>query len=83
MKFLKKKVDSNTNVNRNGEEVTISYDEYETMAKKVIDSENLAQKRIAAATAQVCLKIFTSNNKYRIKIKFPYHLCNISFLNNT
>jgi hypothetical protein len=33
--------------------VTISYDEYETMAKKVVDSEDLAKKRIAAATAQV------------------------------
>ena len=48
-------------VNRNCEEVTISYDEYETMAKRVIDSEDLAQKRIAAAIAQVYSKYISLN----------------------
>ncbi|KAG0619650.1 hypothetical protein M758_4G154600 [Ceratodon purpureus] len=53
VKFLRKKINNSMDVNRNGEDsITISYDEYETMAKKVIDSENLAKKRIVAAIAQ-------------------------------
>lgn len=46
----------------NRQEVTISYDEYETMTKRIANSEDHAKKRIAAALAQVDFLYAILNN---------------------
>jgi len=64
VKFFKKKANKNIDANENRQDVTISYDEYETMTKRIVDLEDVAKKRIAAALAQVHFKIL-KNNKFK------------------
>lgn len=44
---------SDTEVKQGGADITLSHDEFETMKKKVLDADDLANKRVAAALAQV------------------------------
>lgn len=46
---------SDTEVKQGGADITLSPDEFEMIKKKVLDADDLANKRVAAALAQVWL----------------------------